>query len=49
VGQVAAADKGLQTLQLLPRRCDSLRVRLEGRDDWKLWAMGRDYVTGSTR
>lgn len=49
VSTVTAARKGIQTLQLVPRRCDSLRLRLEGTGDWKLWAMGREYYSGSTR
>ena len=49
VATVTAARKGLQTLQLIPRRCDSFSVRLEGVDDWKLWAMGREYYTGSAK
>lgn len=49
VSTVTAARKGLQTLQLIPRRCDSFSIKLEGVNDWKLWAMGREYYTGSTK
>jgi hypothetical protein len=48
-GQLGKSAKGLQTLQLIPRRCDSLRVRLEGQGDWRLWALSREYFVGSTR
>lgn len=44
VATVTRAKKGIQTLQLIPRRCDSLRIRLEGSGDWKVWAMGREYT-----
>lgn len=43
VGSVLQARKGIQTLQLIPRRCDSFRVKLSGVGDWKLWAMGKEY------
>lgn len=49
VSTVTAAGRGIQSLQLIPRRCDSFSVRLEGVGDWKLWAMGREYYTGSTK
>lgn len=49
VSTVTVARKGLQTLQLIPRRCDSFSVRLEGVGDWKLWAMGREYYSGTTK
>ncbi len=49
VGCVFGEEKGLQTLQLVPRRCDSFRVRLEGEGDWKLWAVSREYNAGSMR
>jgi hypothetical protein len=49
VGYVQGKEKGLQTIPLIPRRCDSFRVRLEGEGDWKLWALSREYSTGSTR
>lgn len=49
VSTVTRAQKGIQTLQLIPRRCDSLRVKLEGVGPWKVWAMGKEYYAGSTR
>ena len=50
VAAVTHGKKGnIQTLQLVPRRCDSLRVKLEGVGPWKIWAMGREYYAGSTR
>lgn len=49
VGSVLQQRKGLQTLQLIPRRCDSFRVKLSGVGDWKLWAMGREYYTGTSQ
>lgn len=49
VSTVTRVKKGIQTLQLIPRRCDSLRIRLEGYGDWKVWAMGTEYYSGTTR
>lgn len=49
VATVTAARKGFQTLQLIPRRCDSFSVKLEGTGDWKLWAMGREYYSGTAK
>ena len=49
VATVTAARRGLQTLQLIPRRCDAFTVKLEGTGDWKLWAMGREYYTGTVK
>ncbi len=48
-GCVRAGTKAIQTLHLIPRRCDSFRVRLEGEGDWKLWALSREYLAGSVR
>jgi hypothetical protein len=48
-GQVWGTEMGLQTIPLIPRRCDRFRVRLEGDGDWKLWALSREYLTGSVR
>ncbi len=41
--------KGLKTMELIPRRCDHYRLRLEGRGPWRLWALGREYESGSRR
>lgn len=49
VQTVSVPEKTLHTLQLIPRRCDSFRIRLEGTGDWKLWAMGREYYAGSAK
>lgn len=46
---VAGKGKGLQTMQLIPRRCDHFRIRLCGKGDWTLWALGREYDSGSRR
>lgn len=47
-GRVDGRERGVRTLHLIPRRCDRFRVRLVGRGDWMLWAMGREYAVGST-
>lgn len=44
---VAGKEPGVKTMELVPRRCDHYRIRLEGRGDWKLWALGREYEMGS--
>lgn len=49
VSTVTRAKKGIQTLQLVPRRCDSLRIRLDGVGPWKVWAMGIEYYAGTPR
>jgi len=46
---VTGPKKGLQTVELVPRRCDHFRLRLCGRGDWLLWALGREYDSGSRR
>lgn len=46
---VKGARKGLQTMELLPRRCGHYRIRLEARGAWRLWAIGREYENGSRR
>lgn len=46
---VKGGRKGLQTMELLPRRCDHYRIRLEAQGPWRLWAVGREYENGSRR
>ena len=48
-GCLPPGKKSLRTLHLIPRRCDGFRVRLVGDGDWKLWAISREYHTGTTR
>ncbi len=36
-------------IELRPRRCERYRLRLEGRGAWRLWALGREYESGSRR
>ncbi len=49
VGTVSESPRAIKTLHLIPRRCDSFRVKLEGVGQWKLWGMSREYYTGSVR
>ncbi len=46
---VKGERKGLQTMELIPRRCDHYRLRLEAKGPWRLWALGREYENGSQR
>lgn len=39
--------KTMHTLELIPRRCDHFQLRLEGRGDWKLYMLAREYGEGS--
>jgi len=49
ISTITRAKKGIQTLQLIPRRCDSLRLKLEGNGPWKIWAMGVECYAGTPR
>lgn len=40
-------ERRVKTVELVPRRCGELRIRLRGRGEWKLWALGRESQTGS--
>ena len=37
----------VRTVELVPRRCMELRLRLRGRGGWQLWALGREYAAGT--
>lgn len=39
--------KQMHKLPLIPGRCDFWRLRLEGRGDWKVYAIAREYYSGS--
>lgn len=46
---IAGQSRRVRTVELVPRRCGEFRVRLRGRSDWKLWALGREYAAGSRK
>lgn len=46
---IAGQSRRVRTVELVPRRCGEFRVRLRGRGDWKLWALGREYAAGSRK
>ncbi|MCD7770063.1 MAG: hypothetical protein LUH36_08135 [Oscillospiraceae bacterium] len=48
-GTVSSAPRSIRTLHLIPRRCDSFRVKLTATGPWKLWGMSKEAYTGSTR
>lgn len=46
---LAGQDRRVRTVELVPRRCGSFRVRLRGKGAWRLWALGREYAVGSRK
>lgn len=46
---MTAVDGGrrVKTVELVPHRCGEFRVRLRGRGEWKLWALGCERAIGS--
>lgn len=46
---VPGGGKGLRTVELIPRRCDHYRIKLQSSGAWSLWGLGREYESGSRR
>lgn len=46
---IPGGGKGLRTVELIPRRCDHFRLRLESSGAWSLWGLGWEYESGSRR
>lgn len=46
---IESRSRRMKTVELVPRRCGEFRIRLRGRGDWKLWALGREYAPGSRK
>lgn len=44
---VGRAEQGMNCIPILPRRCDRLRLRLEGRGDFTLTSLVRTYTKAS--
>ncbi len=44
---IGGGGRRVRTVELVPRRCMELRLRLRGRGGWQLWALGREYAAGS--
>lgn len=47
VGDIPAGNKRSVQLPLIPRRCDHYRLRLQGKGQWKLLSLLREYRAGS--
>lgn len=47
VRTVAPGTKRSEVLPILPRRCDHYRLRFEGKGQWYLYALTREFYTGS--
>ena len=46
-GEVRVKDTGIVTLPVRPRRCDHLRIKLEGRGDVRIYSIARVLAKGS--